>query len=341
MGFAEANGDLYASCAVQRAAPEKGGVYRRVDGPEPRWEQVYRFPEYDAVGFDDEGRMLRGLTAVPDPAGGGHEVLIGFRYFPVPVIERIDPARGHAVTVELNLREFFGRAWFGAGTYAGPIRCAYNGFVPMPGPASGETVHVAGLQIYHPLFPEVPHNGSFYLARRRDGTYDWGEIGDPALSVPAGRSLDATRTICPSPFPEDPAGRVFYFGGYDGAFVDNRTAWVYRAELPVTRVRKSGPERPAEDGPVRSAPEVDPNFTIEDIQLGDPRVHYLDPEFIDALGQHRILFTTQVRRVGPVYVADLDPRTGTFLSAGGLDLIVDDQDQNPAHAPAREASGAR
>jgi hypothetical protein len=91
-------------------------------------------------------------------------------------------------------------------------------------------VHLTGVQIYHPAFPTAPHNGSFYLVRHRDGTYDWGQVYDPDHPVPPDRALDATRTIVASPFAED-GRRVLYFGGYDGAFVDNRTAWIYRARL--------------------------------------------------------------------------------------------------------------
>jgi hypothetical protein len=49
--------------------------------------------------------------------------------------------------------------------------------------------------------------------------------------VSVGRSLDATRRICVSPFAED-HGRVLYFAGYDGPFADNLSAWIYRGTLP-------------------------------------------------------------------------------------------------------------
>jgi hypothetical protein len=237
MAFAECNGDLYAACCIRDNSPLSGGVFRRVDGPKPRWEPVYRWKEFDLAVWDDEQRMMRGLTAVPDPNGTGREVLIGFRFFPEPMIERIDPQQGHRATVELRLQEFFGQAFHGGGKYAGPIRCAYNPFTAVTDPRSGKTVHLAGLQIYHPGFPNQPHNGSFYLIRRLDGTYDWGEIYDPSHPVPLGKSLDATRRICISPFPED-QGRVLYFGGYDGPFIDNRTAWIYRGTLPTTGKEK-------------------------------------------------------------------------------------------------------
>ena len=99
--------------------------------------------------------------------------------------------------------------------------------------------HLAGIQIYHPCFPNQPHNGSHYLLLRADATYDWAQIFDPAHPVPIGRSLDATRRICVSPFPED-QGRVLYFSGYDGPYADNRSAWIHRATMPTTSTSTGG-----------------------------------------------------------------------------------------------------
>jgi hypothetical protein len=231
MAFSECNGDLYAACCIFDDSPMSGGVFRRIDGEEPRWEQVYRWKEYHLTVWDDEQRMMRGLTTVPDPQNPGKEVLIGFRFFPTPVIERIDPQQGHRATVELDLKGFFGNAFHGGGRYIGAIRCAYNPFTAFADPGTGKTVHLAGVQIYHPGFPKHPFNGSHYLVRREDGTYDWGAVFDEANPLPEGRSLDATRRICISPFPDD-RGCVLYFCGYDGPRVDNKTAWIYRASLP-------------------------------------------------------------------------------------------------------------
>ena len=79
----------------------------------------------------------------------------------------------------------------------------------------------------------TPFNGSHYLVRQLDGTYDWGMIYDSAHAVPTGVSLDATREISVSPFAED-NGRVLYFAGYDGPFADNRSAWIYRAAMAAS-----------------------------------------------------------------------------------------------------------
>jgi len=215
MAYAECNGDLYASACIFDDSPLSGGIFRRIDGPQPRWEQVYRWKEYNLQVWDDEQRMMRGLTAVPDPNTPGKEVLIGFRFFHEPIIERIDPQQGHKATVELQLNDFFGQALFGGGRYVGTIRAAYNPFTPYTDPRSGQTVHLGGVQIYHPGFPNAPFNGSHYLVRKTDGSYDWGMIFDAAHPVPAGASLDATRRILVSPFAAD-GGRVLYFAGYDG-----------------------------------------------------------------------------------------------------------------------------
>jgi Ca2+-binding EF-hand superfamily protein len=240
MAMAECNGDLYAACCIFDNSPQSGGIFRRIDGPRPRWDLVYRWKEYDLTIWDDEQRMMRGLTAVPDPNHPGKQVLIGFRFFPEPIVERIDPQQGHKATVELDLKEFFGQAFHGGGKYIGTIRCAYNPFTTVTDPRSGQTVHLAGVQIYHPGFPKQPYNGSHYLIRKPDATYDWAPVYDPAHPVPEGRSLDATRRICVSPFPED-QGRVLYFAGYDGPYADNRSAWIYKGTLSTSSDSKGKP----------------------------------------------------------------------------------------------------
>jgi poly(A) polymerase len=55
-GMATVNGALFAS--------DVDSVFRRVDGPQPRWVRVLQFPR--GVG-DEGGAEVRGLTAVPNP----------------------------------------------------------------------------------------------------------------------------------------------------------------------------------------------------------------------------------------------------------------------------------
>ena len=66
----------------------------------------------------DETVILRGLTAIPDPNGGRHQVLLGTCHYP-GVVYRIDPGRGRAVTTELDIRAYFAKA-FGVTKLASP-----------------------------------------------------------------------------------------------------------------------------------------------------------------------------------------------------------------------------
>jgi hypothetical protein len=57
-----------------------------------------------------------------------------------------------------------------------------------------------------------------------------GDIFDNANPVPSGSRLRATRTICKSPFPEEPY--TYYFGGYDAARdTSNNTSWIYKGKF--------------------------------------------------------------------------------------------------------------
>jgi len=228
MCMAEADGVLYAACGIKDDSPQSGGLFRRVDGPQPKWEVVYRWP-YNLAARGDEMRIMRGLTAVPDPHGGGHEVLLATRNFG-SAIECIDPLNGFAVSHELNIRDFFAKQW-GVATYRGPTLSAYNRFVPATHPVTGEKIYVIGVWVAQPQAATPSPKDSFFLVRRADERYEADEIYDPAHPVPAGIGLDGTRAIEVSPFPED-RGRVFYFGGHDCANRNSHnTAWIYRGEL--------------------------------------------------------------------------------------------------------------
>ena len=228
MCFAECNGELYAACGLKNETEQSGGLFRRIDGVQPRWEQVYRWP-YLAAEHGDETKIMRGLTAVPDPQGGGHEVLIGTRAHP-GIVERIDPGKNHAVTVELDIKAFVAKAK-SVKKYKGGCLSAYNRLVPFT-TGTGEKVHLIGLCLPQAEALQPPDNGAFFLVRRLDGTYELGSVYDPRNPVPAGQSLRAVRTICVSPFPED-RERTLFFGGYDA--YGNRhynTAWIYKAVSP-------------------------------------------------------------------------------------------------------------
>jgi hypothetical protein len=229
--FAECNGDLYMASRIttgEDGKPVDGGLYRRVDGPQPSWELVHRWPvDLDVL----QSRFLRGLTAVPDPKGGKHQVLIANFEYP-GTITRFDPISGSVVAEqEVDLKAFFNQAWNTPMMRRRGAIAAYNRFLPVTDPPSGAPLWLAGAWVERPGSPNPPHNGSCYLIRHRDGRYDWGYIYDAAHPVPAGLKLTGCRDIEPSPFPGE-AGRVFYFCGYDGgAGPGHNTAWIYRGSV--------------------------------------------------------------------------------------------------------------
>jgi hypothetical protein len=230
MCMAEADGVLYAAAGIKDETPLSGGLFRRVDGEQPRWELLWRWPHVIREK-GDETEILRGLTAIPDPKGGKHQVLLGTCNYP-GVVYRIDPGRDFAVATELDIRAYFAKA-FGVTELRGPCLSAYNNFLPVADPDTGEKVHLLGLWINHPHGRATEKGaGAWYLVRHADGAYGHGFIHDPKHPKPnPPRGLLATRTIEVSPFPED-KGRVLYFGGFDCAHIESRnTAWIYRAAV--------------------------------------------------------------------------------------------------------------
>jgi len=231
--FAECNGDLYMASRITLDAanqPADGGLYRRVDGAKPEWRLVYRWPVDTAIL---QSRFLRGLTAVPDPEGSGREVLLAAFEYPGTIARFTPTGDGASVTMtqELDIKEYFNEAWDTPGARRRGAIAAYNRFLHIVDPLSGEPLWLCGAWVERPASPHPPDNGSCYLIRHQDGRYDWGYINDPAHPVPAGQRLTGCRDIEPSPFPGE-AGRVFYFCGYDGgAGASHNTAWIYRGEL--------------------------------------------------------------------------------------------------------------
>jgi len=230
MCMAEADGVLYAAGGIKNETLFSGGLFRRVDGEKPRWELLWRWPHL-IKEKGDETEILRGLTAIPDPAGDGHHVLLGTCNYP-GVIYRIDPKKNFAVTTELDIRAYFAKV-FGVAKLRGPCLSAYNNLLPATDPDTGEKVHLLGLWINHPDGRGTENGASaWYLVRHADGTFGHGRVFDsrhPKPNPPLG--LRATRTIELSPFPED-KGRVLYFGGFDCAGAESRdTAWIYRGTM--------------------------------------------------------------------------------------------------------------
>jgi hypothetical protein len=229
-GLVENNGETPSRGRVTaEEIRREGGLYRRVDGPDSRWELAYRWP-FAGPRFNEH--LMRGISVVPDPADPSKPMILGGLEDP-PLIQRIDPVTGKA-TDELNFMKYFQRV-FGSrpnpGRWVFPVM--FNQLEPFTDPRSGERMHLVTTGLMHPKSPEAPHNGAWFLIRRLDGTYEHAEIypKDGPLSLPSGRSLNGVRTIVESPFPLE-SGKVWYFGGYgaDRSFMHD-TAWIYRGTV--------------------------------------------------------------------------------------------------------------
>ncbi|MEM9188295.1 MAG: hypothetical protein AAGF12_03925 [Myxococcota bacterium] len=229
-------GILYWSLEMDPSVPGRGGLYRRVDGPAPRWEHVYEWShaaeaEEARIGHKLD-RQIRGLTAGRSPQASSPNVLLAGRGFTGEVLA-IDP-RTRTAEVELDVTRYFSEAF---GMDAVVRQIAANDFVTVQNPTDSRAVQLVGLWLSHPAGIGTPlGNSGWYLVRYPDGTYSHGRVWDPAEPVPnedVAGGLRTVRSIVASPFPDE-AGRAFYVGGFDsGLSTMNEafgyTAWIYRA----------------------------------------------------------------------------------------------------------------
>ena len=139
-------------------------VYRRVDGQAPVWEEVYT----DDTPYSFEQAGIRGLTAVPSPAGKGASLLFSH----TNRIIRMDPEADYAATVELKIDALLEKAWRRS-IRGRSIIAAYSDMVPVTDPATGQTVHLMGVQskvnggqTFGEWYP-----GAAYLIRYSDLSY--------------------------------------------------------------------------------------------------------------------------------------------------------------------------
>jgi hypothetical protein len=226
MGFAEADGVLYASIRTS--------IYRRVAGGKPDWKEVYHWP---LPPPDEEGWRRpqgRGLTAVPKPDGKGRMLLVALEM--EQVIRRIDPAKGHRVKDDFDVGAYFLNAW--GHEVRSSLCMAHNRMVPYTIPSTGEKVLMFGFGANPRGAPSWNRSGGAGLfIRRADGAYQHVPVEDPSLDPHP--LLYATRDIAPSPWEPN----VIYACGYDAtgnAALKTRafnTAWIYRSEFQQNKPR--------------------------------------------------------------------------------------------------------
>jgi acetyl esterase/lipase len=216
--FAVANGHAYAAVNGRNR-----GLYQRVDGSAPSW---HRIADLESEGI--ASAAVAAMSAVADPAGAGHDVLLLAQARSGRIL-RVDPMTGYGMTLEVDIAAGFAEVWGGV---APRVDFGANTFVALKHPETADQVHAIGLGILHPDAKQSPHNGAWYLLRQSDGSYSYGLNYDFADPPTAGASLRSVRAIAATPFAED-QGRTLYFGGYQAEAADRDTAWIYRGELPV------------------------------------------------------------------------------------------------------------
>src|SRR5262249_10111082 len=138
MAAAEANGAQYLTVDPEPSQPGNGGLFRRVDGANPRWEWIYEWAWSSPHPHMPIWAGMRGLTTTQDSTDGG-AVLLGAREQP-GVIERIDLSHNHAVTLEFDVRDYVSRTWYGGHLYRDVTLIAYNGMTAVH-PKTGEAIH--------------------------------------------------------------------------------------------------------------------------------------------------------------------------------------------------------
>ena len=239
LGLAEANGSLFVSDGAH--------IFRRIDGPAPRYEKVVDLsgdvdPQTDRKAFSGIGG-IRGMTAIAVPAG--HQESLIFMWHPGKTsrgcIIRLDrePDGRYTQHQEECLSRLASKH---TGLPASFILGAYSRFMPFTDPANGETLHIAGMEAWVPARASqsfVAHNqrgpqggpyaGAMYAVRDPRGHWRMGEVN--GKFQPGMPELVSTYTYALSPFGGQDAGRI-YLGGYDcNDHPSTDTAWVYRTHV--------------------------------------------------------------------------------------------------------------
>lgn len=231
MSVGGVNGDAYLAVDITPDQPKNGGLFRRVDGQQPRWEWI---GEWGHRLTSRGVAWIRAITAIPDPENPGKELILCSREVD-GVIEIINPQRNHERRVEFDLRRHFGGLVGAQDGQRFTTLFAYNEMTPAVHPDTGERVLLiaggAGSILSGTEGGDARSKCAWYLVRHADGRYGTGQVFDPAVVPTAAGGLRSARTVCVSPFPED-KGRVLYFGGYDAAQGPHRdTAWIYKGIL--------------------------------------------------------------------------------------------------------------
>jgi hypothetical protein len=197
MSCGSANGDAYLAVDITPEVPKNGGLFRRVDGSQPRWEWL---GEWGHRHVHRGVAWVRGLTAIPDLENPGRELLLCSREVD-GVIEVVNPQQDHGAHVEFDLRKHFGGLVGAREGQQVTTIFAYNDMAPAVHPDTGERVHLIGGGVMPALRGESPQaKGAWYLVRHADGRYGTGQVFDPDVnrdeSEPTNDPTDSVACSC-------------------------------------------------------------------------------------------------------------------------------------------------
>ena len=216
LSIVEANDSLFFS--------EGTKVFRRIDGPAPRWVEIADLSgeasaDTDRALFQSIGG-IRGLSAIDGPVPGRQSLI--FMWHPGKrssrgCVVRLDPQPdgAYARVAEACLAQQIGKHIGGAPI--GYVAGAYNNFMPLRDPKSGELLHIVGLEAFISATPEgrrfeplTAHNmrsdkggfyaGGMYSLRDARGRWRIGEVN--GKYGPGQPELVSIYTVAVSPFGE-------------------------------------------------------------------------------------------------------------------------------------------
>jgi hypothetical protein len=227
-------------------------IYRRNDGQKPTYDIIQDLSDIFPGKIKSAVGGIRGLTALPNPAGAGDSLLfvLGEGGRSRGCIYRLDPdgKGGYAREQEICLDSVISKYLDGNPVYY--VLAAYNDILAVVDPTTRETVHIIGLEAWiggH-RFP-IPKNqskpaggfysGAMYAIRDHHGNYRLNEVNGPAGASKL--DLVAPRAYTISPF-KNHDKKVIYFGGYDcNYFPSKDTAWVFSTSIK-NALRKDVPK---------------------------------------------------------------------------------------------------
>lgn len=218
---------------------QTGGLFKRVDGVNPSWQQVYTF--YNP-SFPNYNQTLRGVSTVPSLTQSGEFDIIGaIESIPIPIVIRFQPYNNYQTVNEVNYVTYFTNVFGSAPQYYNNLAAAaMNKLEPFLNPFNGDYGYFITTNLLHPQNPAFGFNGAYFMYRKSNGNYDWGYI-QPDSSLLSGQELRGVRTIEKSPFNDEP--NVYYFAGFPpGTFFVKNTAWIYKGIIqnPVNGITEPG-----------------------------------------------------------------------------------------------------